>query len=56
MNWLHDVFGIQKPIIGMCHFAALPGDPDYDEQAGLSAVVERARAVLRLHDRSLPPG
>ena len=33
MSWLQEVFGGQKPIIGMCHFAALPGDPDYDERA-----------------------
>ena len=47
LSWLHEVFGVHKPVIGMCHFAALPGDPDYDERAGLSAVVERARADLR---------
>ncbi len=47
LSWLHEVFGVQKPVIGMCHFAALPGDPDYDERAGLKAVVERARADLR---------
>lgn len=47
MDWLDDVFGVRKPIIGMCHFAALPGDPDYDDDTGLAAVVERARADLR---------
>ena len=47
MSWLQEVFGVHKPVIGMCHFAALPGDPDYDEKAGLAAVVERARADLR---------
>ncbi len=47
LSWLQDVFGVHKPVIGMCHFAALPGDPDYDEKAGLAAVVERARADLR---------
>ena len=46
MNWLSEVFGVEKPIVGMCHFSALPGDPDYDEVAGLSAVVDRARADL----------
>ena len=46
MTWLDEVFGVRKPVIGMCHFAALPGDPDYDERAGLAAVVERARADL----------
>ena len=47
MDWLEATFGVKKPIIGMCHFAALPGDPDYDEAAGLQAVVERARTDLR---------
>ena len=47
MTWLGDVFGVHKPIIGMCHFSALPGDPDYDDSTGLAAVVERARADLR---------
>ncbi len=47
MSWLDDVFGVRKPVIGMCHFAALPGDPEFDERAGLVSVVERARADLR---------
>lgn len=51
MDWLDEVFGVKKPIIGMCHFAALPGDPDYDEKAGLVAVVNGARAdLLALQD------
>ena len=47
MDWLGDVFGVKKPIIAMCHFSALPGDPEYDEVAGLQAVVDRARSELR---------
>ena len=47
MDWLRETFGVTKPIIAMCHFAALPGDPDYDEVAGLRAVVDRARTDLR---------
>lgn len=27
MSWLQDLFGVQKPIIAMCHLHALPGDP-----------------------------
>ena len=26
MNWIKETFGTEKPIIAMCHFAALPGD------------------------------
>lgn len=47
MTWLKDTFCTQKPIIGMCHFAALPGDPAYDETAGVRTVVDRARSELR---------
>jgi membrane complex biogenesis BtpA family protein len=47
MNWLEKVFGVKKPVVAMCHFAALPGDPGYDDVAGLSAVVDRARSEVR---------
>ena len=43
MDWIKDTFGTEKPIIAMCHFAALPGDPYYDADGGMEAVVERAR-------------
>ncbi len=43
MDWIKDIFGTEKPIIAMCHFAALPGDPYYDAAGGMEAVVERAR-------------
>jgi membrane complex biogenesis BtpA family protein len=33
------VFGETKPIIGMVHFAALPGAPLFDAEAGLAALV-----------------
>jgi len=46
MNWIKDIFGVEKPIIAMCHFAALPGDPAYDPQKGMSNIMERARADL----------
>ena len=45
-NWLRDMFGVEKPIIGMCHLMALPGDPAYDGTAGMLAVVDDARANL----------
>ena len=46
-SWLKSAFGVEKPVIGMCHLTALPGDPHYDRDAGVEAVVERARAELR---------
>jgi membrane complex biogenesis BtpA family protein len=51
MNWLKEVLGTEKPVIGMCHFQALPGDPSYDKQGGMKAVVEKARRdFLALQD------
>ena len=47
MDWIDDLFHVRKPIIAMCHLRALPGDPDYDREAGLAWVVEQARADLR---------
>jgi membrane complex biogenesis BtpA family protein len=42
MNWINDVFGVSKPVIAMCHFRALPGDPGYDSEAGVEAILEAA--------------
>ena len=47
MSWLNDTFHVNKPIIAMCHFKALPGDPGYDAARGLDWIVESARADLR---------
>lgn len=46
MNWLTDVLGTEKPIIGMCHLRALPGDPSYDKTGGMKNVLEEARHEL----------
>ncbi len=46
MNWIKDVFGTVKPIVAMCHFQALPGDPYYDPAGGMDKVVELARQDL----------
>lgn len=43
MNWIKETFGTEKPIIAMCHFAALPGDPYYDAEGGMEKIIERAR-------------
>lgn len=45
-TWIEEVFGCRKPIIGMCHLDALPGDPSYDEQSGMEGVIEFARKDL----------
>ncbi|XVQ09632.1 BtpA/SgcQ family protein [Spirillospora sp. CA-255316] len=46
MNWIIDVFDVSKPVIAMCHLRALPGDPGYDSDSGVEAVLEAARRDL----------
>ena len=46
MNWLKEVFGVDKPIIAMCHLRALPGDPGYDAAKGMAWVMAQAHADL----------
>lgn len=46
MNWIRDTFHTEKPIIAMCHFRALPGDPYYDADSGMGKVVELAASEL----------
>jgi membrane complex biogenesis BtpA family protein len=43
MNWIRELFQTNKPIIAMCHFRALPGDPYYDHDGGMEKVVDLAR-------------
>ena len=43
MEWTKELFNTDKPIIAMCHIRALPGDLDYDEEKGMTYVVEKAR-------------
>ena len=45
-NWTEEVLGVKKPIIGMCHLNAFPGDPQYDATAGMHEVVAWARKDL----------
>ncbi len=47
MDWIKDLFGVEKPVIAMGHFKALPGDPGYDSEKGMESIVESARADLR---------
>lgn len=46
MNWLKQSFGVDKPIIAMCHLQALPGDPYYDTVGGMEKVIALARQDL----------
>ncbi len=46
-HWTQELFQTQKPIIAMCHLMALPGDPHYDPEGGMDAVIEWARRDLR---------
>jgi len=46
-NWLKEIFGVSKPIIGMCHLEALPGDPYYKSQEGMKYVIEWAKTDLQ---------
>jgi membrane complex biogenesis BtpA family protein len=39
-NWLTELTGAGKPIIGMAHLPALPGTPLYDSAAGMAHVRE----------------
>jgi membrane complex biogenesis BtpA family protein len=45
-EWIEELFGVEKPIIGMCHMRAMPGDPGYDAGKGLAWVYERARSEM----------
>lgn len=46
MNWLEQLFGQKKPIIGMCHLLPLPGDPGYLSEAGFSEILAHCRTDL----------
>jgi len=45
-TWLHTVFDEPKPIIGMCHLPALPGDPGYDAEGGMEKVLAHGRREI----------
>ncbi len=51
MDWIRELFGTHKPVIGMCHLRAFPGDPGFDENKGMGWICEKARAdLLALQD------
>jgi uncharacterized protein len=51
MQSLKELFGVEKPLIAMCHLEGLPGRPRYDSAAGVEAIViSAAREVQALQD------
>ena len=44
--WMKDLYGTDKPVIGMMHLMAMPTDPKYDKEEGMAKVLERARHDL----------
>ena len=51
MSNLKDLFGVEKPLIAMCHLEGLPGRPRYDEAGGIEGIVRSAaREVAALQD------
>jgi len=43
MEWIEALFGTKKPIIAMCHLRALPGDPLFRSDLGMSYIIGQAR-------------
>ncbi len=41
--WTKELLKVEKPIIAMCHFRALPGDPYFEKEKGMEYVIEMAR-------------
>lgn len=46
MGWLKEMFGTDKPIIGLLHLRALPGDPFYKPNDTMELVIKQAKADL----------
>ena len=45
--WINDVFGVEKPIVAMCHLQAMPTDPQYEAEKGIKYVIDCARKDLK---------
>jgi len=52
MSILKDIFGTEKPIIGMVHFLPLPGSPLYDPDAGISTILNMAKREAELLEKA----
>jgi uncharacterized protein len=50
-NWLTDLTGAVKPVIGMAHLPALPGTPLYDAGDGMAAIRDWVRRDLEALQR-----
>jgi len=51
MNVLERIFGVERPLIAMCHLRGLPGRPRHDVAAGVDGIVEwLARDVTTLQE------
>lgn len=51
MDALRRMFGVDKPLIGMCHLLALPGRPRHDASGGIDRIVDAvARDVAALQE------
>ena len=44
--WIQELFAVEKPVIGMCHMRAMPGDPQFDREKGMPWVYDQACADL----------
>lgn len=45
-TWIKELFRVEKPVIGMCHMRAMPGDPQYDAAQGMTWVYEQTHADM----------
>lgn len=45
---LRELFGVEKPVIAMAHFPALPGTPRYDAWRGLDWIMERVAQDVKI--------
>lgn len=46
MSWLNELFAVEKPVIGMLHLQALPGDSAFDSASGMKKVIDAAKRDL----------
>ncbi|MEW5817306.1 MAG: BtpA/SgcQ family protein [Spirochaetota bacterium] len=46
MYWTKELFGVNKPVIAMCHLHAMPGDPNYNQERGIAWIVDKAKEDL----------
>ena len=47
--WMKEMFGTDKPVIGVLHMHAMPTDPKYDRSTGIQGVIEAARKDLHAY-------